>query len=76
VAVPVGRGDDDRLRVDHLAHDAAGRVGGEKPIRKPEMMAAISMPVPVKDREVKPSTAASGVGFAAIVDIAALPSGF
>ena len=23
---------------------------GEKPIRKPEMIAAISMPVPVKDR--------------------------
>ena len=40
------------------------------------MMAAISMPVPVKDREVKPNTAASAVGFAAIVDSAALPSGF
>src|SRR5215212_9285767 len=38
---------------------------GEKPIRKPEMMAAISMPVPVNDRYVKPNTAPSGVGFAA-----------
>src|SRR6059058_2816937 len=31
---------------------------------KPEMIAAISMPVPVKDRYVKPNTAASGAGFA------------
>jgi len=36
VAVPVGRGrgDDDRLRVDHLAHDAAGRVGGRHQYRR------------------------------------------
>src|SRR3954454_15583241 len=38
---------------------------GESPIRKPEMIAAISMPVPVKDSQVKPNTAPSGVGFAA-----------
>src|SRR5882757_7561148 len=38
---------------------------GEKPIRKPEMIAAISMPEPVNDRYVKPNTAPSGVGFAA-----------
>src|ERR1700690_1780550 len=40
-------------------------LAGEKPARKPEMMAAISMPVPVNDRYVKPNTAPSGVGFAA-----------
>src|SRR3979411_253838 len=38
---------------------------GEKPIRKPEMSAAISMPEPVNDRYVKPNTAPSGVGFGA-----------
>src|SRR6266576_6604679 len=38
---------------------------GERPIRKPEMIAAISIPVPVNDRYVKPNTAPSGVGFAA-----------
>src|SRR5712671_3641730 len=38
---------------------------GEKPIRKPETIAAISMPVPVNDRYVKANTAPSGVGFAA-----------
>src|SRR6476620_3614302 len=38
---------------------------GEKPIRKPEMIAAVSMPVPVKVSQVKLNTAASGVGLAA-----------
>src|SRR3981081_3309197 len=38
---------------------------GEKPIRKPETIAAISMPVPVNDRYVNANTALSGVGFAA-----------
>src|ERR1700716_277358 len=38
---------------------------GEKPIRKPETIPAISMPVPVNDRYVNANTALSGVGFAA-----------
>src|SRR3954462_2672732 len=38
---------------------------GDSPIRIPEMIAAISMPLPVKDSQVKPNTAPSGVGFAA-----------
>src|SRR3954466_2806037 len=38
---------------------------GDSPIRMPEMIAAISMPVPVNDSQVKPNTAPSGVGFAA-----------
>src|ERR1043165_8313486 len=38
---------------------------GDNPISKPEMIAAISMPLPVKDSQVKPNTAPSGVGFAA-----------
>src|ERR1700731_3687193 len=33
-------------------------------MKKPEMMAAISMPVPVKERYVKAKTAGSGAGFA------------
>src|ERR1043165_1159473 len=40
-------------------------LAGDSPIRMPEMIAAISMPVPVKDRYVKPNTAPSGVGLAA-----------
>src|SRR3954468_16450971 len=40
-------------------------LAGDKPIRTPEMIAAISMPVPVKDSQVKPNTAPSGVGLAA-----------
>src|SRR3954453_335951 len=40
-------------------------LAGDSPIRKPEMIAAISMPVPVKEREVNPNTAPSGVGLAA-----------
>src|ERR1700724_2695040 len=38
---------------------------GEKPASKPEMIAAISIPVPVNDKYVKPNTAACGGGFAA-----------
>src|ERR1700709_1314968 len=38
---------------------------GEKPIRKPETIAAITMPVPVNDRYVNANTALSGVGLAA-----------
>src|SRR3982074_354706 len=40
-------------------------LAGDRPIRKPEMIAAISMPVPVNDRYVNANTAPSGVGFAA-----------
>src|SRR3954454_12800627 len=40
-------------------------LAGDRPIRKPEMIAAISMPEPVKDRYVNPNTAPSGVGLAA-----------
>src|SRR3954451_20615612 len=40
-------------------------LAGDRPIRKPEIMAAISMPDPVKDRYVNPNTAPSGVGLAA-----------
>src|SRR6201989_1295329 len=40
-------------------------LAGDSPIRKPEMIAAISMPLPVKDSQVKPNTAPSGVGLAA-----------
>src|SRR3954449_1522774 len=35
---------------------------GVKPITNPEMIAAMSMPVPVKDSQVKENTAPSGVG--------------
>src|SRR5882757_6873652 len=38
---------------------------GEKPARKPEMIAAISMPVPVKDRYWNLKMASSAVAFAA-----------
>src|SRR6267142_3759179 len=38
---------------------------GEKPIRKPEIIAAISMPDPVNDRYVNPKTARSGVALGA-----------
>src|SRR6478672_13640931 len=57
--------------ISEIAHSLMVRpysaiiLAGEKPIRKPEMIAAISMPVPVKDRYVNAKTAASGVGFAA-----------
>src|SRR6266702_7795943 len=37
---------------------------GPKPITKPEMMAAIRMPLPVADSQLKLNTAASGVLFA------------
>src|SRR4051794_17107924 len=40
-------------------------LAGDRPIRTPETIAAISMPVPVKDRYVNPNTAPSGVGLAA-----------
>src|ERR1043166_1828856 len=40
-------------------------LAGDSPIRKPEIIAAISMPLPGKDSQVKPNTAPSGVGFAA-----------
>src|SRR3954452_17036120 len=40
-------------------------LAGDRPIKMPEMIAAISMPVPVKDRYVKPNTAPCGVGLAA-----------
>src|SRR3954451_18590835 len=40
-------------------------LAGDSPMRKPEMIAAISMPVPVNDSQVKPNTAPSGVGLAA-----------
>src|SRR6202166_1097741 len=38
---------------------------GDSPMKRPEMIAEISMPVPVNDRYVKAKTAPSGVGFAA-----------
>src|SRR6201746_1149388 len=41
---------------------SATSLAGEKPISEPEMMAAISMPVPVKDKYVNPNTARCAVG--------------
>src|SRR5260370_13566423 len=58
-----------QLLISEIAHSLMVRpytaiiLTGEKPIRKPEMIAAISMPVPVNDREVKANTAPPGVGF-------------
>src|ERR1700733_2163813 len=40
-------------------------LAGDKPIRRPEMIAEISMSFPVKDKSVKSNTAPCGVGFAA-----------
>src|SRR5882757_9552388 len=40
-------------------------LAGEKPIRRPEMIAAINIPEPVKDRYVNPNTARSAVSLAA-----------
>jgi len=37
---------------------------GVNPIAMPEMIAAISIPVPVNDSQVKAKTAGSGVGLA------------
>ena len=38
---------------------------GDRPIIRPEMIAAISMPVPVNESHVNENTAPSGVGFGA-----------
>src|SRR6267143_4169758 len=57
--------------ISEIAHSLMVRpysaiiLAGEKPIRKPEIIAAISMPEPVNDRYVNANTALSGVGFAA-----------
>src|ERR1700674_3769891 len=57
--------------ISEIAHSLMVRpysaiiLAGEKPTRALEMIAAISMPVPVNDRYVNPNTAPSGVGFAA-----------
>src|SRR5258706_13606678 len=57
--------------ISEIAHSLMVRpysviiLAGDRPIRRPEMIAAISMPVPVNDRYVNPNTAPSGVGFAA-----------
>src|ERR1039458_7768929 len=37
--------------------------GSERPMMKPEMMAANRIPEPVAETQLKPNTAASGVGF-------------
>src|SRR4030088_3120137 len=57
--------------ISEIAHSLMVRpysaiiLAGEKPSRALEIIAAISMPVPVNDRYVNPNTAPSGVGFAA-----------
>src|ERR1700712_2949731 len=57
--------------ISEIAHSLMVRpysaiiLAGEKPIRNPDMSAAMSMPVPVKVRYVKPNTAPCGVGLAA-----------
>src|SRR5258708_29497590 len=57
--------------ISEIAHSLMVRpysviiLAGDRPIRRPEMIAAISIPVPVNDRYVNPNTAPSGVGFAA-----------
>ena len=38
-------------------------LGSESPMMKPEMIAANRIPDPVAESQLKPNTAASGVGF-------------
>src|SRR6202011_3656502 len=57
--------------ISEIAHSLMVRpysaiiLAGEKPIKNPEIRAAINMPLPVNDRYVNPNTARSGVAFAA-----------
>src|SRR5208282_4493770 len=46
-----------------VCHHMATIFVKDRPMMKPEMVAAIRIPVPVAESQLKPKTAASGVGF-------------
>src|ERR1700739_1703430 len=47
-----------------VCHHMATILGNESPITKPEMTAAIRIPEPVAESQLKPNTAAAAVGLA------------
>src|ERR1700758_2391755 len=47
-----------------VCHHMATILGSDRPMMKPEMIAATRIPEPVAESQLNPNTAASGVGFA------------